>query len=213
MWGTVVSSCCKYYATCVVEKNLRFPVHIISCRCSYIPLNSIFNTACRASPQYSYCVYIIIYIIIIIWLGNPNTWSIATCRHFIMLKILPHLNLYRNYSVRARVSNIDISLILSWIKTLLPALKQKYLYSCLQCLFPMQPIRSNAQRVSAALKCLAQEAQCLIGSAPSSETCLLDGLQEVLAQFHRLSHNSKQVNCYIIIYTETYSITCSWSGF
>ncbi|CAI8023081.1 hypothetical protein GBAR_LOCUS13514 [Geodia barretti] len=61
-----------------------------------------------------------------------------------------------------------------------------------KCLFPMQPIRSNAQRVSAALKCLAQEAQCLVGSAPSSETCLLDGLQEVLAQFHRLSHNSKQ---------------------
>ena len=79
------------------------------------------------------------------------------------------------------------------------------LVSCLmQCLFPMQHIRSNSQRVSVALKSLATEAQSLTRSSSSSlpDSCLVDGLQEALLQFHRLTQNSKQVNDVILCYIQ-----------
>ena len=56
-----------------------------------------------------------------------------------------------------------------------------------------------------ALKSLATEAQSLTRSSSSSslpDSCLVDGLQEALLQFHRLTQNSKQVND--VIY-----VTCS----
>ena len=79
------------------------------------------------------------------------------------------------------------------------------LYVCVvQCLLPMQSVRSSPQRVSAALKSLLQETQHATAS-PVTESCMIGGLQEVLQQFTRLSQNTKQV-LYTTVHVHTYSM-------
>ena len=82
------------------------------------------------------------------------------------------------------------------------------LYVCVvQCLLPMQSVRSSPQRVSAALKSLLQETQHATAS-PVTESCMIGGLQEVLQQFTRLSQNTKQVLYYsTCIYIHKYIVT------
>ena len=61
------------------------------------------------------------------------------------------------------------------------------MYMLMQCLFPLQPVRGNTQRVSIALKSVGQE------MSMSASGCVVEGIQEALEQFQRLTQNSKQV--------------------
>ncbi len=62
-----------------------------------------------------------------------------------------------------------------------------------QCIFPLQPVKGNFPRVMSAVNELRSLARSMV-VRPQSRGCLLEGLQDALAQFHRLSQNVRQVS-------------------
>lgn len=63
----------------------------------------------------------------------------------------------------------------------------------MQCVLPLQPVRGNISRIQAALSEFKSLAKSVVARQHMVRGCILEGLQEALAQFKRLSVNSKQV--------------------
>ena len=61
-----------------------------------------------------------------------------------------------------------------------------------QCIFPLQQVKGNHPRVHGALNELKTLARSMVVQS-HSKGCLLEGLQEALAQFHRMAQNYRQV--------------------
>lgn len=69
------------------------------------------------------------------------------------------------------------------------------LHFYLQCILPLQPVRGNFSRVLAALNELKSLCRSVLPPRHCGPRgCVLEGLQQALAQFNRLSQNSKQVH-------------------
>ena len=61
-----------------------------------------------------------------------------------------------------------------------------------QCIFPLQQVKGNHPRVHGALNELKTLARSMVVQS-HTKGCLLEGLQEALAQFHRMAQNYRQV--------------------
>ena len=66
-------------------------------------------------------------------------------------------------------------------------------FSLLQCILPLLPVRGNFPRVLTALTELRSLTRSMVARQHLMRGCVLEGLQEALTQFKRLSQNSKQV--------------------
>ena len=60
----------------------------------------------------------------------------------------------------------------------------------MQCIFPLQPIKGNMQRVYIAMESIAREVRVRV----TCGGCIVEGVHEALEQFHRVTQNSKQVS-------------------
>jgi len=88
--------------------------------------------------------------------------------------------------------------ITGFVKISIHILCRARMHTHTQCIFPLQQVKGNHSRVQAALNELKTLARSMLVQT-HTKGCLLEGLQEALAQFHRMAQSMRQVRKTVLV--------------